>query len=166
MKEAFKFDEFKPCLDWYTTEHHIINWGDYNYFKLDRRFGPSWWLYGMKLIENPYHWEEKEIGEIRESDLRRFIEWAKTEHGSKIININMICGSFDIFNEVGKLIDNQLVKENEKLKRLNKKAIRGLRGICKECKKYDTCGSRKGSHMYCWEWKYDDHPTEKGGEQE
>ena len=134
MKEAFRFDEFKPCLDWYTTKHHIINWGDYNYFKLDRRFGPSWWLYGMKLIENPYHWEEKEIGEIYEGDLRRFIEWAKAEHGSKIININMICGSFDIFNEVGKLIDNQLEKENEKLKLLNEKALRGLRGICKECK--------------------------------
>lgn len=77
MKEAFKFDEYKSCLDWYTTEPHVINWDDYNYFKLDRRFGPSWWLYGMKFIENPYHWEEKEIGKICEDDLRRFIEWAK-----------------------------------------------------------------------------------------
>ena len=63
-------------------------------------------------------------------------------------------------------VDSHIVKENEKLKHLNEKAIRGLRGICKECKKYDTCGSRKGSHMYCWEWKYEDHSTEKGGVQE
>ena len=73
----------------------------------------------------------------------------------------MICGDFDIFKEVGKLIDNQIEKENEKLKLLNEKALRGLRGICKECKKYKTCGSRKGSHVYCWEWKY----SERGGEE-
>ena len=95
MKEAFKFDEFKPCLDWYTTEHHIINWGDYNYFKLDRRFGPSWWLYGMKLIENPYHWEEKEIGEIYEGDLRRFIE----------------AGDFDVGEVPGNIEYRNLTKE-------------------------------------------------------
>lgn len=28
MKEAFKFDEYKSCLDWYTTEPHVINWDD------------------------------------------------------------------------------------------------------------------------------------------
>lgn len=159
MKEPFEYDENVPCLDWYTTKHHIINDKDFTYFKLDRRFGPSWWLYGMKFDENNCRWEEKEIGEIYDGDLRRFIEWAKTDHGSRIISVHMICGSFDLFAEVGKLVENPLQKEIERLKGLNEKAIRGLRGICKECKKYSTCGSRKGSHMYCWEWKY----SEKGG---
>lgn len=159
MKEAFKFDENKPCLDWYITEHHIINEGDYNYFKLYRRFGPSWWLFGMKYIEKEHRWEEKEIGEIYEGDLVRFIEWAKTDYGSRIIEVHMICSDFDIFKEVGRLLDKQLLKENKKLEALNEKAMRGLRGICKECKKYGICGSRKGSHFYCWEWKY----SEKDG---
>ncbi len=164
MKEAFKFDEFKISLDWYDTVHHTINDGDFTYFKLDRRFGPSWWLYGMKTVDKPtYHWETTEIGQIREGDLARFIEWAKDEHGNRIIEVHMISGSFDLFAEVGKLLEPQLVKENKKLKELNDKAISGLRGICKECKKYSTCVSRKGSHFYCWEWKYADNSTEKGG---
>ena len=164
MKKAFEFDENKPCLDWFITERHIINDEDYTYFKLERRYGPSWWLIGMKTVDEPaYHWEETVIGRIFDGDLARFIEWAKTTYGNRIVNINVLSGSFDIFAEVGKLIESRFVKENEKLKELNKKAIQGLRGICKECKNYSTCGNRKGSHFYCWEWKYADHPTEKGG---
>lgn len=155
-KESFKFDEFKPCLDWFETIHHTINDDDFTYFKLDRRYGPSWWLYGMKFDNLDFRWEEKEIGEISVRDLLRFIEWAKDEHGNRIINIHMISSSFDLFAEVGKLLDSQLVIENKRLKELNEKAIQGLRGICKECKKYNTCGSRKGSHYYCWKWKHSD----------
>ena len=164
MKKAFEFDEWKPCLDWYTVEHHIIHDEDFIYFKLDRRYGPSWWLIGMKTVDEPtYHWEETTIGEINDGDLARFIEWATTSNGSRIVNINMLSGSFNIFAEVGELLNSQLVKVNKKLKELNNKALQGLRGICKECKKYGTCGKRKGSHFYCWEWKYADHQTEKGG---
>lgn len=164
MKGAFEFTEWKPCLDWFTEEKHTINDEDYIYFKLERRYGPSWWLTGMKTVEEPhYHWEETQIGQINPCDLERFIEWAKTDIGSRIVNINMLSGSFDIFAEVGNLVESHFVRENDKLKELNKKAIQGLRGICKECKKYETCGNRKGSHFYCWEWKYADHPTEKGG---
>ena len=104
-EKAFEFKEFKPCLDWYETINHVINYNDYEYFKLDRRYGPSWWLYGKKLIEEPtYHWVEIEIGQISESDLPRFINWAKTEYGSRIIDIHMLSGSFDIFEEIVKLI--------------------------------------------------------------
>lgn len=96
--------------------------------------------------------------------MARFIEWAKTEHGSRIINIHMICGSFDIFAEVGKLLDKPLVKENERLKYLLEKAMRGLRGICKECAKYNACEERRGSHFSCWKWKYADYLPEKESE--
>ena len=156
-KEAFVFTETKPCLDWFTTEEHTINDEDFTYFKLDRRYGPDWWLIGMKTVDKPtYHWEEKEIGRICEADLSRFIDWAKYEdvNGNRIIDIHMISGNFDIFAEVGKLLNSQLVRENKELKELLKKAIEGLRGNCKECAKYDTCGNRKGSHYYCWEWKH------------
>ena len=154
-KEPFVFSSIVPCLDWYEEKKHTVNDGDFIYFKLDRRFGPSWWLYGMKTVEEPnYHWEETEIGEISSGDLIKFIEWSKSEYGNRIINIHMICGDFDIFKEVAKLSDSQLLMENEKLKRMNEKALIGLRGICKECKKYETCGNRKGSHFYCWEWKH------------
>lgn len=104
MKVAFEFDEYKPFLDWYTVEHHIINWDDYNYFKLVFRFGPSCWLYGVKRLENQYRYEEKEIGEIFEGDLKRFVEWAKTDRGSRILDISVISSTIDIFKQVKKLI--------------------------------------------------------------
>lgn len=148
MREAFIFQSVEPCLDWFSYKKHEIKEEDYTYFKLNRRYGPSWWLYGMKTVDEPtYHWEETEIGEISNADLSRFIEWAKTEHGSRIVKVDMISSSFDVFAEIGNLLNSQLVKENDKLKRLNEKAIRGLRGICKECKKYESCGNRKGTRI-------------------
>lgn len=167
MKNPFKFTEYKPSLDWFEEVHHIINDNDYNYFELHRRYDNTWWLFGKKCFDNPYRWEEKEIGQIHKGDLIRFIEWAKTKYGgSRILSVHMISSDFDLFAEVGNLVDNQLQKENENLQRLNEKAIQGLRGICKACAKYEHCiaegYSRKGSHSYCWEWK---HAPKKEGEQ-
>ena len=31
-------------------------------------------------------------------------------------------------------------------------AVGGLVGQCKYCRKNQECTSRKGSHLYCWEW--------------
>ena len=155
-KKPFEFDQTVLTLDWFDTIHHVIDDDDYTYYKLDRRFGPSWWLYGMKTVVNPtYHWEETEIGEISYADLIRFVEWAKTERGSKIVDIHMLCGSFDIFNEIGSIVNKQLKNENENLRELNEKAMRGLRGICKECKNCDVCKHKKGSHFNCWQWKHE-----------
>ena len=50
----------------------------------------------------------------------------------------------------------QQQKEYEEKFELLKKAVRGLHGICKECKKYGTCTSRTGSHKNCWQWKHGD----------
>lgn len=156
-KKSFEFTSIVPCLDWYDEVHHTIKENDYTYFKLDRRYGPSWWLYGMKIVEKPhYHWEETEIGEIRDGDLHRFIEWAKTEYGNRIIDIHMLSGAFDIFNVVGELSNCQLLEENKRLKRLIVKAVNGLRGNCKECAKKDTCTERRRRHDYCWEWRYNE----------
>lgn len=105
MEEQFCFDEFKPCLDWYEVVHHVINYTDYNYFKLHRRYGPSWWLFGSKYIEEDHSWETEEIGEISDADLVRFIEWSKTKYGNKIIEIHMISCDFDIFKEIKGVYD-------------------------------------------------------------
>lgn len=100
-KPNFKYQYTRPSLDWFEYVDVDIAPDDYYYFKLQRRFGPSWWIIGMNPVDEPeYHWEEKQIGQIGNSDLRNFIEWAKTEHGSKITEINMLCGSFDIFKEI------------------------------------------------------------------
>jgi len=105
QKEPFKFEYAVPALDWYAIKRVEIKPDDFKYFKVQRRYGPSWWLIGMNTKEEPnYHWEDTEIKEIKTYDLKKFIEWAKTEHGSKIVKIDAISGSFDIIEEIKKLI--------------------------------------------------------------
>lgn len=107
-KEPFKFEYTMPCLDWYEIIKVEIKPEDYCYFKLERRYGPTWWLIG----KNPpaqnakdYRWTEKEIGKISEHDIARFVEWAKCEYGgSRLVGISAISGSFDILREVEKLL--------------------------------------------------------------
>lgn len=108
QKESFKFEYTMPSLDWYDIIRVEIKPKDYCYFKLQRRYGPSWWLIGMnppKDNAKEYKWTEKEIGRISSRDIARFIEWAKNEHGgNNLIQISAISGSFNILQEIEKLL--------------------------------------------------------------
>ncbi len=105
--EPFKFNYTVPCLDWFDTISVVINYDDYYYFKLEKRYGPSWWLIGLNSFDKPnYHWKETSIGNIKDTDLKRFIEWARSlenNGGNPIIGIKAISGSFDIFKEIKEL---------------------------------------------------------------
>ena len=103
-KENFKFIWLKPCLDWFEQKTIELEEETYTYYKIQRRFGPSWWITGINFVEKPkYHREETQIGEISACDLKKFIDWCKTEGGSKIIEISAISGNFDIIEEIKKL---------------------------------------------------------------
>lgn len=118
-KEPFKFEYTMPWLDWYDVIKVEIKPDDYYYFKLEKRYGPSWWLIG----KNPpadnakeYRWTEKEIGRISDYDIARFYEWAKLEYGgSRIVEIHAISGGFDILREAEKLLSavNKFSVKNE-----------------------------------------------------
>lgn len=115
-KKPFEFSYTMPSLDWYEIINVKINLEDYYYFTLERRFGPSWWLIGKNPVDKPsYHWEEKELGELgyenRNEDVKRFIEWAKTDYGSKITEIRAISGNLDVLKSI-----NKLLKEQENVK--------------------------------------------------
>ena len=104
-KESFKYKYTKPCLDWFEWVSVEIKPNDYCYFRIERRFGPSWWLIGMNPKDEPkYHWQEIQIGEISDHDLQKFIEWARSENGSKIIAVKAICGTFDIIKEISRFV--------------------------------------------------------------
>lgn len=110
-KKPFEFSYTVPLLDWFEVIKVKINPEDYYYFKLERRYGPSWFLIGGNPIDKPnYHWEYKELGQLgiygSNSEVQRFIEWAKTGKGSRIVEIRTISGSFDIFKEIEKLLTN------------------------------------------------------------
>lgn len=113
MKEPFVYQYTRPSLDWFEYVNVEIKPDDYYYFRLERRFGPSWWLIGMNPKEEPrYHWEDTQIGEISHYDLKRFMKWAKTDKGSKLIAIKTICGSFDIFEEIAELLKGYVPTES------------------------------------------------------
>jgi len=62
---------------------------------------------GVNFFNEPnYHTKEKEIGKISEEDLKRFIKWAENEDErcSKITDISVISGSFNIFEEIKKIL--------------------------------------------------------------
>lgn len=107
-KEPFKFEYIVPSLDWYETIKVEIKPKDYCYFRLERRYGPTWWLIGKNPpAENAidYRWTEETIGKISEHDIARFVEWAKSDYGgSQLVGISAISGSFDILREVEKLL--------------------------------------------------------------
>jgi len=114
-KEPFVYQYTRPSLDWFEYVPVEIKHDDYYYFRLERRYGPTWWIIGMNPVDEPnYHWEEKQIGEIRGHDLLRFIQWAKSDTGSSIIEIKAISGSFDILNEIGKLLEDIKRHEDKK----------------------------------------------------
>lgn len=103
-KDNFKFTSMLPNWSIIPVE---IKPDDYEYFKLIRRYGPSWWLIGCKTVG-----EEKELGILSEgtsrsedlTTVKEFIKWAKTEHGSRIVEISAISTSFDILEEIKKLV--------------------------------------------------------------
>jgi len=102
-KEPFKFKYTYPSLDWYDVKEVVINYDDYYYFKIQRRYGPSWWLIGTNppKDKNKFEWTETQLGEIEKPDLIRFIKWAKDKDGgSRITEINSLSGDFDIIKDV------------------------------------------------------------------
>lgn len=115
-KEPFKFEYTQPSLDWFEVIKVEIKPDDYTYFKLSRRYSPEWWLVGTNpppSNSTDYHWTEKTIGRISERDIARFVEWAKDDYGSKLVEISAISGSFDILRDIEKLLS-VLPKEEEK----------------------------------------------------
>lgn len=107
-KKSFDFSYTRPSLDWYETIKVTIAPDDYYYFRLEKRFGPYWWLIGTNNYDTPdYHWKTTTIGELNPDNLKRFIDWVKDldEAGCPLTEINMISGSFDIFKEIKELVE-------------------------------------------------------------
>lgn len=107
-KEPFRFEYTTPSLDWFDVVKVEIKPEDYTYFKLSRRYCPEWWLVGTNPPTDgaeDYHWVEKTIGRISDRDIARFVEWAKDEYGkSRLIEISAISGSFNLLQDIEKLL--------------------------------------------------------------
>lgn len=90
IKGPFKFTYAKPSLDWYEDVNVSISYDKYNYLVLEKRYGNSWWLIGVKYIKSKDKWISEQIGNIREKDIPRLVEWAeytdKFGHQISILN--------------------------------------------------------------------------------
>lgn len=108
-KEPFVFEYTMPSLDWYVTIHKEIEWEDYLYFKIQYRFGPSYWLMGYKEKDGRIEREEVEIGRLDRGFLGKFVKWCEFNDGyrtcSKLIGISVISTGMnvlDVFGEIQK----------------------------------------------------------------
>lgn len=109
MAEPFRFEYTMPSLDWYEIIKKTVSPDDYDYFELQLRYGPCWWLVGHK-IDSEWNNSAKEIGRLSRRDAVRFIEWAKCKpHGSNLVEISAISSSLDLIGEISKI--SELVEE-------------------------------------------------------
>ena len=109
-KEPFNFSYTEPTLDWYRDVHVEIKWEDYLYFKVERRFGPSWWLIGYQKEDGRFEHRAVTLGSMNEGCLRKFIKWcefpdATNRTCSKLIEISAISTGFNLMQEIEKLRD-------------------------------------------------------------
>lgn len=105
MAEPFKFEYTMPSLDWYEIIKRTVDPDDYDYFELQLRYGPDWWLVGHK-VDSERNDHKKDIGRLSKRDAVRFINWAKREpHGSKLAEIFAISTGLDLVGEISKLVE-------------------------------------------------------------
>lgn len=101
-KEPFVFSYVKSSLDWYDIIEVTVNWGDYDFFELERRYDSSWWLVGYT------NGERKTLGQLsvedRNDDVKRFIEWAETDMGSAILRISGISSTVNMLDGIWHLL--------------------------------------------------------------
>lgn len=108
-KESFKYSYIKPVSDWFEEINVEIKPEDYLYFRVELRYGPSWWLIEIKPEDKPkFTWVHKEIGSMFDWDLKRFMEWASDGKGSRIIEIKTSGNDFDIIKEISKLQNDRI----------------------------------------------------------
>lgn len=111
VKRPFKFAYTRPSLDWYEDVNVSIDYNEYNYLALERRYGGSWWVIGKRYIEDNHRWISEQIGKISEEDIPRLVEWA--EH------TNIFGRRVSILNEV-RAIDGCLNPIREFLEIMNR----------------------------------------------
>ena len=108
-KEPFVFEYTEPSLDWYTTVHVEIKWDEYLYFKIQYRFGGTYWLMGYKEKNGRFEREEVTIGQLRRYDLGKFVECCEFDNGksSKLIGVSVISTGMNIRKIMGEIFDLQ-----------------------------------------------------------
>lgn len=104
-KEPFRFSYNTPSLDWYITINVEVKWKDYLYFKIQRRFGPSYWLLGYQKEDKRIKHREVEIGELSKRDLGRFVKWSEyttpfNQTCSKLIGVSVISTGMNLFDAI------------------------------------------------------------------
>lgn len=84
----------------------LIRPDEYTCFRLERRFGLTWWLVGLKLTDDDkgQYWTEEQICELRGQNLYKFIEWAKSPWGSKITEVKALSTEFNIIDDICDLV--------------------------------------------------------------
>ena len=153
-KGPFEFAYYRPSYDWFEEIKASFTYSQYNSLRLELRYGPSWWLIGIKYNEDKDAWEDVQLGEIRERDIPRLVEWAEYENEFKhkvsiLTQIRCIDGELNV---LGKLMN--ILRKDEKKPSVQPEVKIGKWIVSKDCEgktrrcTCNLCGYETG--QYTW----------------
>lgn len=87
------------CIDWPTTNDVVINDNDYLGYEIQKRFGPTWWVIGIKKNVK-YDLRQEQFGEVSKSELLRFMRWA----GTRIVSFNCIASNMGLITDLKEIL--------------------------------------------------------------
>ena len=75
----------------------------YNCFDLELHENGDWEIIGLFLDEKSLNWDCERLGILTDNSIKNFIEWAKTENGSKIVEFSAVSKNINLFEGIKKL---------------------------------------------------------------
>ena len=102
-KNTIEFVLYEPVHGGYSSKLVKLEQDTYTYYRVERRYGPSWWLIGINHTESGM--EEEQIGRLTDDQLKKFINWSKFgDIDSKIVSVKAISGTFDVASDLVELM--------------------------------------------------------------
>lgn len=105
--DIFVFESIVPSCDWYSVTTEKVRYEDYDFFSVEKRFGPGWWVLGVKTEQpcpahrSTIHRIEKTLGqEVGNAQLTSFIEWNEAQGYNKITDLVSISPALPMFKEL------------------------------------------------------------------
>lgn len=114
-REPFKFIYTRPSLDWYEDINVEIEWGEYDWFELQWRYGGTCWIVASKYDEETKEFNCEQIGELRgTSKIYDFIKWCEVPKGGSVLTkFTVIDGDINLFRKLYKVIKDREMRKAE-----------------------------------------------------
>lgn len=108
-KGPFEFTTIRYTADWYINEKVSVEYNEYNYLSLEKRYGGTWYLVGHRINKYTEQWEAVNLGEILKKDIPRLVDWARyvNRYGhviSILTEVKAIDGELNVIDDFIKIM--------------------------------------------------------------